>query len=128
MNAELFSLLAVLGLLLSAVGIFSVGSLSVSRRRREIGIRMSIGAGRRDINRLVTRRALAPLLLGLGLGLAASLVSTRMVQTLLYGVDPIDPPTLALGALVLVLAGLSAAYFPARRAGKVDPVIALRSE
>ena len=128
MNAELFSLLAFLGLGLAGVGIFSVGSLSVSRRKREIGIRMSIGAKGRDIGRLVIGRALAPVLLGLGLGLPLSLAGTELVRSLLYGVEPSDPLTLALGTVVLILSGLSAAYFPARRAVRVDPVIALRSE
>ncbi len=128
MNAELFSLLAFLGLGLAAVGIFSVASLSVSRRKREIGIRMSIGAKSRDIGRLVIGRALTPVFVGLGVGLTVSLAGTELVRSLLYGVQPTDPLTLGVGTLVLVISGLSAAYFPARRASRVDPVIALRCE
>jgi predicted permease len=128
MNAELFSVLAFLGLGLAAVGIFSVMSVAVGRRTREIGIRMSIGANRRDISRLVVGRALAPVALGLVLGLLASLAVTGLVRSMLYGVRPIDPLTLAGGTLVLAAAAISAAYVPALRASRVDPVKALRRE
>jgi putative ABC transport system permease protein len=128
MNAELFSLLAFVGLGLATVGIFSVMSLAVSRRTREIGIRMSIGAGRGDIGRLVVGRALVPVVLGLGVGVAVSFGVTGLVRSLLYGIEPNDPLTLVVGSAVLVAAALSAAYLPARRASRVDPVIALRQE
>jgi predicted permease len=126
MNAEMFSGLALLGLALAAVGIFSVMTLAVSRRTREIGIRMSLGARRRDIVRLVVRRALLPVALGLGAGLAASLAITGLVRGLLHGVEPNDPLTLAAGTGVLLAAAVSAAYLPARRAATVDPMKALR--
>jgi predicted permease len=128
MNAEMFSVLAILALSLAAVGIFSVMSLAVSRRTREIGIRMSIGAERLDIGRLVVKRALSPVVLGLVVGLAVSFAMTGLVRSLLFGVEPTDPVSLAAGAGVLVLAALSAAYLPARRAATVDPVEALRAE
>lgn len=128
MNAEMFSALAFLGLVLAAVGIFSVMSLAVGRRTREIGIRMSIGAERSDIGRLVIRRALLPVVLGLIVGLAASFAVTGLVRGLLFGVAPNDPITLVAGTGVLVLAALTAAYLPARRAATVDPVAALRQE
>jgi predicted permease len=128
MNAEMFSALAFLGLALAAVGIFSVMNLAVSRRTREIGIRMSIGAQRGDIGRLVIKRALIPVVIGLGVGLAASLAVTGLVRGLLFGVEPIDPISLAAGTVVLVVAALSAAYLPARRAATVDPMKALRLE
>jgi predicted permease len=128
MNAELFTTLAFLGLVLAAVGIFSVMSLAVSRRTREIGIRMAIGAQRTDISRLMIRRALTPVALGLGVGLAASLAFTGLVRSLLHGVEPTDPLTLVAGTGVLVVAALSAAYLPARRAATVDPVTALRRD
>jgi predicted permease len=128
MNAELFAALAVLGLALAAVGIFSVMSLAVSRRTREIGIRMAIGAQRANINRMMLGRALIPVLLGLALGLIGSLAATGLVQSLLYGVEPTDPVTLLAGGAVLVIAALSAAYLPARRATMIDPVSALRRE
>jgi putative ABC transport system permease protein len=128
MNAEMFSALAFLGLALAAAGIFSVMSLAVSRRTREIGIRMSIGAQRSDIGRLMIGRAMVPVALGLGVGLAASLALTELVGSLLYGVEPMDPLTLAAGTCVLVLAALSAVYLPARRAATVDPMTAVRHE
>jgi len=128
MNAEMFSVLAFLGLMLSAVGIFSVVSLAVSRRTREIGIRMAIGAKRSDIGRLVLGRALASVVLGLVLGLGVSYALTGLVRNLLFGVEPTDPFTLAAGAAVIVVAALAASYLPARRAATVEPVTALRHE
>lgn len=128
MNAEMFGIVAVLGLVLSAVGIWSVVSLAVSRRKREIAVRMAIGAERADISRLFVSRALASVLLGLALGLGLSYLLAGLVRSLLYGVEPTDPVTLAAGAGVLVLSALSAAYLPARRAATVDPVVSLRQE
>ncbi len=129
MNGELYSVLALLGLLLAAVGIFSVMTLSVSRRTREIGIRISVGARRGDIARLVVVRALAPVPLGLAAGLGGSMTLSRLVRGLLRGVAPNDPLTLAVAAGALVLAALAAASIPAHhRAATVDPVSALRHE
>ncbi len=128
MNAEMFSALAILGLGLAAVGIFSVMSLAVSRRTREIGIRMAVGAQRADINRMMLGRALIPVALGLALGLVGALAATGLVQSLLYGVEPTDPASLISGVAVLVVAALLAAYLPARRATMIDPVSALRRE
>lgn len=128
MNAEMFSILALLGLFLSAVGIFSVVSLSVSRRTREIGIRVAIGAERGDIELLIIGRALISVVLGIALGLGAALALTELVRSLLYGVEPTDPITLATGVGVLVLATLAAAFLPARRAAALEPTTALRQE
>jgi putative ABC transport system permease protein len=128
MNAEMFSALAFLGLALAAIGIFSVVNLAVSRRTREIGVRMALGAKRSDVGRLILRRALTPVILGLGLGLIVSLWVTRLVRGLLYGVEPADPLSFAGGAVVLVMVALLAAYFPTHRAATVDPVAALRNE
>ncbi|MCP4903287.1 MAG: FtsX-like permease family protein [bacterium] len=128
MSAEMFSALAVLGLLLAAVGIFSVTALTVSRKTKEIGVRMSIGARRIDIGLLIVRRALVPVGFGLGIGIAISLGVTRLVRSLLQGVEPNDPLTLIIGGGVLVAASALAAFMPARRATSVDPVTALRSE
>ncbi len=128
MNAEMFSLLAALALALSAVGIFGVVSLAVSRRTREIGIRVAIGAGRGDIRRLILGRALVSVALGLAVGLAVARALTGLVRGLLYGVEPTDPLTVAAGAAVLVSAALAAAYLPARRAAAVEPTTALRHE
>ncbi len=108
--------------------IVAVSILAVSRRTREIGIRMAIGAQRRDINMMMLGRALIPVALGLALGLVGALAATGLVQSLLYGVEPTDPVSMIAGVAVLVVAALMAAYLPARRATKVDPVSALRRE
>ena len=128
MNAELFSVLAFLGLGLAAAGIFSVMSVAVSRRTREIGIRMSVGAKRGEIAGLVIARALAPVVIGVVVGLAVSFAGTGLVRSMLFGVEPTDPIAIVGGIVILLAAALVAAYLPARRATKVDPVIALRAE
>ena len=128
MNAEMFSALAVLGLILAGVGIFSVVSLSVSRRTREIGVRKAIGATGGEINRLVVGQALGPVFLGLLVGLAVALLASRLLESLLSGVEPSDPAGLVGGSLVLLLTAMLAAYLPARRAGGVDAVRALKAD
>jgi predicted permease len=128
MNAELFSVLAILGLVLAGVGIFSVVSLSVSRRTREIGVRKAIGASGGEINGLVIRQALGPVLVGLVVGVATSLAASKLLQSLLFGIEPSDPIGLLGGSVVLILTAVLAAYLPARRAGAVDPVRALKVE
>ncbi|MCP4662006.1 MAG: FtsX-like permease family protein [bacterium] len=128
MNAALFSVVALLGLALAAAGIFSVMSLAVSRRTREIGIRMAVGAQPSNIARLVIVRALGAVGLGLGLGLAVAWAVTRLVRSLLYGVEATDPLTFTAGTAVLVAAAGLATYLPTRRAVAVDPSTSLRCE
>lgn len=128
MNAEMFSVLAVLGLTLAGVGIFSVVSLSVVRRTREIGIRKAIGAKRSEIDVMVVLQALGPVLLGLIVGLSTAMAASKLFESLLIGVRPIDPVSLLGGSLVLLATAVVAAYLPARRAGGVDPVRALKVE
>jgi predicted permease len=128
MNAELFSIMAFVGVALAAAGIFSVMSIAVTRRTREIGIRMSVGAARVDIGQMVVARALKPVVLGLGVGLAASFAVTKLVRSLLYGVEPTDPLTLLVGTGVLLGTAALAAYVPAHRAATLDPAAALRRE
>jgi len=128
MNAELFSVIALMGLTLAACGIFSVMSLAVTQQTREIGIRLAIGAGRRDVARLVVVRALTAVTLGLALGLPAAFAATRLVESLLRGVEPTDPVSTGAAVGVLVSAAVAAAYLPARRAARVDPVRALRQD
>jgi ABC-type antimicrobial peptide transport system permease subunit len=128
MNAELFSALAVLALLLSAAGIFGVVSLGVVERTREIGIRRAVGAGGGQVSGMIVSEAAGPVGLGLALGVIASLGVTLLLSDLLYGVRPWDPWTLLGAGGVLLLVTLSAAYFPSRRAARLDPMIALRSE
>jgi predicted permease len=117
-----------LGLVLAAIGTFGLVSYSVTQRRREIGVRLALGAQRRDIERLVTGEGARLAALGIVLGLAGSALATRWLSALLYGVSPIDPATFAAAALFLGGVALLASYLPARRASAVDPVQALRCE
>lgn len=115
-------------LLLSAIGIYGVISYSVTQRTREIGIRAALGAGRGDVMRLILRHAMGLAVLGLLLGVAGSFGLTRLLQNLLFGIGDRDPVTLVTVFIVLGLVALAACLLPARRATRVDPVIALRSE
>jgi len=120
-----FSLVA---LTLAAVGISGVVSFAVSQRTREIGIRMALGAQKGAVIRLVLNRSMAAALIGVGVGMAASLALTRFLTGLLYEVKPMDPLALSLAAAILTSVAFIACYLPARRATKVDPMIALRCD
>ena len=128
MAATLATVLGVLGMLLAAIGIYGVLSYSVSQRFREIGIRMALGAQSRDILRLVVGQGLRLALIGAGLGAAFGLAATSAMRSLLYGVSATDPLTFAAVVCVVTLAGGFASYIPARRALRVDPLVALRYE
>jgi putative ABC transport system permease protein len=119
---------AALGLMLAAVGIYGVVSSSVARRTHEIGIRIALGAGQPAVLKLVVRQGLGLALIGVVIGLAASLGLTRFLQSLLFGVKPIDPVTFVAAALLWTAIALLACYIPARRAMTVDPIVALRYE
>ena len=117
-----------MALLIGLVGIYGVISYCVSQRTREIGIRIALGAQRREMLRLVLGEGLVVIVIGLAIGLGASLALTRFLSGLLFGVSPTDPVTFAGVAALLALVALVACYVPARRAMRVDPMVAVRHE
>jgi putative ABC transport system permease protein len=119
---------AVMALALAAAGMYGIVSYGVTRRTREIGIRMAIGAGQRGVLGMVVGRGLVLTSGGLLLGIVGALATTRLLRSFLFEVGPANPTVLAAAAVVLVAATLAACWFPARRATKVDPLVALRSE
>jgi putative ABC transport system permease protein len=125
---RLFSIFGGLALVLAVVGIYGVMSYSVSRRTHEIGIRMANGAQQRDILKLVLSHGLKLALIGVMIGIAGSLTLTRLIKGYLYEVKPTDPLTFLIVGLVLIAVALAASYIPARRAMKVDPMVALHYE
>ena len=117
-----------LALLLAGLGLYGVTAHSVTRRRAEIGIRMALGASPQAVQAMIVAEGLRLAALGIGAGLLAAFAASRMVQQLLFNVAPHDPVTYAGVSLLLALVAVAACWLPARRATKVDPLIALRAE
>jgi putative ABC transport system permease protein len=113
---------------LAAIGLYGVMSYSVSQRTREIGIRMAVGAQRKDVLKLIVRQGMFVTAIGVGAGLCASFGLTRLMAALLYGISPTDSFTFVFLSLLLFVIALLACFFPARRASGVDPMVALRTE
>jgi ABC-type antimicrobial peptide transport system permease subunit len=126
--ATLTSFFGLFALLLASIGLFGVMSYAVSRRTSEIGIRMALGAESGSVLWMVLRESLWLVIIGAAAGLAASVASTRLVAGLLYELSPTDPIAFAASAMVLLSVAAIAAYIPARRAARVDPIVALRYE
>ena len=126
--AWLSGLFATLALLLAAVGVYGVTSYSVTRRRAEIGLRMALGAQRRDVMRLAIRQTMLMTVGGVILGIPVAAAVTRYLRALLFGITPLDPISFVTAPLLLLLIALLACYLPARRATTIDPMMALRCE
>lgn len=113
---------------LAAVGIYGVMAFTVAQRRWEIGLRMALGATRRDVFALTLGQGMRLVLIGLAVGLAGAFALTRVLTSLLYGIRPTDPVTFGSAVIVLGIVALFACWLPARRAARVDPMVALRTE
>jgi predicted permease len=127
-QTSLLTVFAAIALLLALVGLYGLMAYSVSRRTRELGIRMALGAQRPDVMLLVIKRAALLLGLGVASGLACSWIATRAIKAFLFGVGEHDPATILLVCILLAVCGLAAALIPARRAASIDPMQALRTE
>jgi len=127
-SAWMFGMFALAALSIAAIGVYGVAAYSMAQRTREIGIRIALGAGRRDLSTLVISQTLSSVLWGIGAGMAGAVLITRALSARLYGVTALDPATLIGAAIVLSSVALTATYVPAHRATAVDPLEALRSE
>jgi len=124
----LLTAFAAIALLLATLGVYGVVSYAVSQQTREFGIRIALGAGSQDVVKLVLGRGASLILPGLAAGILGALFLARTIRGLLFGVEPLDGPTLAVVCLVFTAVGAIASWLPAGRAARVDPIIAMRSE
>jgi len=127
-SALLFGLFAVAALVMAAIGVYGVAAYAIAQRTKEIGIRIALGAARRDVSRLVVSQTLGPTMIGVAIGVAGAAIATRLVASMVYGVTPLDPMTFGVAVFVLISVALTATWLPARRAARMDPLIALRSQ
>jgi ABC-type antimicrobial peptide transport system permease subunit len=126
--ATLLSIFGTVAVILALVGIYGIMAHSVNQRTSELGVRIALGAGSSEVLRVVLRRGLILIGVGIVLGFVASLALTRIVQSILFGVTATDPLTFSIALVILAAAGVLACYIPARRALKIDPIVALRYE
>lgn len=126
--ARLCTTFAVLALLICCVGLYGTVTYGAARRTREIGIRVALGAQRKGVIWLVLREVVVFALAGLAIGIPGVLAGTHIVKSLIYGIEPNDPLSITASVTVMVIACLIAAYLPARRASKIDPIVAIRNE
>jgi putative ABC transport system permease protein len=128
LGSTMFGAFALLALILTAVGLYGVLAYTVTQRTHEVGVRMALGAARADVLQLIVGQGLRAALVGLTIGLLGAVAGSRVLSSMLYGVSPQDPLVLGVSAAVLLLVALLASYVPARRATRVDPMVALRTE
>jgi putative ABC transport system permease protein len=127
-NLFLIGVFAIAALILAGTGIYAVISYSVAQRTHELGVRMALGAQQLDVLKLVVKSSMKIVLIGVVLGLAGAYILTRVMSNLIFGISVTDPSTFISMSLLLIIIALLASYIPGRRATKVDPIIALRSE
>jgi putative ABC transport system permease protein len=125
---RLLASFAILAVILATIGVYGVMSYAVARRTQEMGIRMALGARRNQVVGMVLRQGMRTIVIALVIGIGASFAATRVLETQLFGVGRTDPLTFAAVPLLLAIVALAACYLPARRASRVDPVVALRAE
>lgn len=127
-SALLFGLFGLIALMMAAIGVYGVAAYTIAQRTREIGIRVALGAARHDVRRLVMLQTVRPTVVGILFGVAGAAMLTPLVASMVYGLAPLDPAAFGIGAAVLVAVALAATWMPARRAARIDPLVALRSE